>query len=188
VTVFALHLMRHGAPVQTGLLLGNKDMPSSDAGCSACFERGRSLAVERVICSDLQRARRPAEMIAAWQNLAVRIDARWRELDFGAWDGADPSALNAAELNAFWDDPQGYPPPGGECWSSLVERVEAALAGISVSALVVTHSGAIRAALSCLLGFDYRQSWAFDVPYAALISLRIWPGEPRRAQLTGLMA
>nr|WP_221230923.1 histidine phosphatase family protein [Sphingobium subterraneum] len=179
--------MRHGAPVQTGLMLGHKDMPSSDAGCTVCFERGCSLAVETILCSDLQRARRPAEMIAAWQDLPVRSDPRWRELDFGDWDGADPADLDAAQLAAFWEDPQDHPPPGGECWSSLVERVEAALAEVSVSALIVTHGGAIRAALCCLLGLDYRQSWAFDVPYTALVSVRVWPGEPRRAQLTGLI-
>jgi alpha-ribazole phosphatase len=188
MSAFMLHLMRHGAPVQTGLLLGHDDMPSSDAGCTACFERGRSLTVETVICSDLQRARRPAEMIAAWQDLPIRIDLRWRELDFGAWDGADPAELDTAELAAFWDDPQGNPPPGGERWSSLVERVEAALVGISLSTLIVTHGGAIRAALCCMLGLDYRESWTFDVPYAALVSLRVWPGEPRRAQLAGLIA
>ena len=188
MSAFMLHLMRHGAPVREGLLLGHEDVPSSDAGCTACFECGRTLAIENIVSSDLQRARRPADMIAAWQDLPLRNDSRWRELNFGAWDGADPAGLDADELAAFWDDPQGHPPPGGERWSSLVERVEAALADVSVSTLIVTHGGAIRAALCCLLGLDYRQSWAFDVPYAALLSLRVWPGEPRSAQLTGLIA
>jgi alpha-ribazole phosphatase len=52
--------------------------------------------------------------------------------------------------------------------------------------LVVTHGGAIRAALADLCGFDRRQIWAFDLPYAALVSLRIWPGPKRTVQIVGL--
>lgn len=186
MTAFSLHLLRHGAPVRSGLMLGHGDVPSSEGGCVACVERARDLVVDTVITSDLQRARRPAAMIAAAQGLSLRIDPRWRELDFGAWDGADPASLDGDALAAFRRDPQRHPPPGGERWDSLVDRVEAALAGIAASTLVVTHGGAIRTALTCLLGLDYRQSWSFDLPYAALVSFRVWPGEPRSVQITGL--
>ena len=183
---FDLHLMRHGAPLKSGLLLGQTDMPTSDAGCSACFERGRGLAVETIISSDLQRARRPADLIAAWQDLPVRCDARWRELDFGLWNGSNPDDLPQTELAAFWADPDRYPPPGGETWSATLDRVGAALADIDRPALVLAHAGSIRAALSALLGWDYRQSWSLALPYAALVSLKVWPGETRGAQITGL--
>ena len=42
------------------------------------------------------------------------------------------------------------------------------------------------AVLASLFGFGQRQVWAFDLPYAALISLRVWPGTPRSAQIAGL--
>jgi alpha-ribazole phosphatase len=44
----------------------------------------------------------------------------------------------------------------------------------------------MRAALAHLCGFDQRQLWAFELGYAALLSLRVWPGEPRSAQIAGL--
>ena len=44
--------------------------------------------------------------------------------------------------------------------------------------LIVTHAGAIRAALHILCGFGWRQLWAFDLPYGAAVSLRVWPGMP----------
>lgn len=182
------HLMRHGAPMQTGLMLGHTDMPVSEAGCSTCFERGRNLEVAAVVCSDLQRARRPADLIAAWQDIPRRCDSRWRELDFGQWDGAAPADLPSADLAAFWDDPDRYAPPGGETWTELCDRVSAALAEIDRSTLVVAHAGSIRAALSRLLGWDYRQSWSFALPYAALVSLTVWPSSKRTAQITGLIA
>jgi alpha-ribazole phosphatase len=61
------------------------------------------------------------------------------------------------------------------------------LAGMPpASTLVVTHGGAIRAALAELCGLDRRQIWAFDLPYGALVSLRIWPGPTRTVQIVGL--
>ncbi len=54
-------------------------------------------------------------------------------------------------------------------------------------ALVVCHAGAIRAALAVLCGFDVRQGWAVDLPYGAVLSLRVWP-EGRSGQITGLTA
>ena len=51
---------------------------------------------------------------------------------------------------------------------------------------VVAHGGSMRAALHGLCGFDQRQLWAFELPYAALLSLRVWLGEHPSAQLAGL--
>ncbi|WP_336962893.1 histidine phosphatase family protein [Sphingobium aquiterrae] len=186
MTAFTLHLMRHGAPVGAGRLLGHTDAAATDEGCAACLARARELEVDAVVCSDLVRARDPADMIAASHGLPLRIDPRWRELDFGAWDGAHPGELDTARLAAFWNDPLGHAPPQGETWHALVARVGAALEEIGAPTLVVTHAGAMRAALSCLFGLDYRQSWAFDLPYTALISLRIWPGAQRTALITAL--
>lgn len=185
---FALHLLRHGACERAERLLGHTDAPPTDAGTAACVARTDRLDFSRVICSDLARARLPAEAIAASRSVPLRIDPRWRELDFGQWDGSDPAGLDAALLGCFWDDPEAHPPPSGERWGALLGRVGAALAAIGEPALVVTHAGAIRAALACLLGFDHRQSWAFDLPHAALLSLRIWRGENPSAQITALEA
>lgn len=177
-----LHLLRHGAPQRPGLLLGHSDDPPCAPGRAACRARATGLAVARVIASDLARARLPAEDIAGDLNLPLTLDPRWRELDFGAWEGCDPATLGPAATR-FWADPEAHPPPQGERWSAITTRVGAALAEIADDALVVTHAGAMRAALAVLVGFDHAQAWAFDLPYAALLSLRIWPDG---AQITGL--
>ena len=52
--------------------------------------------------------------------------------------------------------------------------------------LVVTHGGPMRAALHLLCGLELRQTWAFDLPYAAGLALRVWEGAPRQAQVIGL--
>lgn len=182
-----LHLMRHGAPAETGRLLGHGDWPSTDAGMAACRARADMLDAAAIHCSDLSRAAQAAALIAQDRGLTPRIDARWRELDFGVWDGADPGTLDAAALAQFHADPDAFPPPGGERWSALVARIRAAIADLPPEpTLVVTHGGAMRAALASLCGFEQRQIWAIDLPYAACLTLRLWPGEPRWAQIVRL--
>ncbi len=187
MTAFALHLLRHGAPETPGLLMGRTDgMPSAE-GIAACTAQAEDLGIEHLVASDLRRSREAAEAIGAATGLPPTIDPRWRELDFGDWDGQPSSAVDPDGLGRFWDDPDANPPPGGEPWSSLVSRISSAISDLApVPTLVVTHGGTMRAALHVLCGFDQCQLWAFDLPYAALLSLRVWPGERPSAQIAGL--
>lgn len=182
-----LHLLRHGAPETAGLLLGHTDAAATSGGIAACTARACDLQVEAIVSSDLARAARAAEAIGGSLRRPVTIDPRWRELDFGVWDGRAPGAIDQPALARFWDDPERHAPPQGERWSTLVARVRAALAEVGpCPALIVTHGGPMRAALAALCGFDHRLSWALDLPYAALLSLRVWPGEAPAGQIVGL--
>lgn len=183
---FTLHLMRHGPPERPGLLLGHLDAPPDQIGLALCRDRAQPLDFARIISSDLARAHQPATRIAADRAVPHQRDSRWRELNFGAWDGCDPATLPADALAAFWDDPDTNPPPAGESWTDLRTRVAAALSDVNDDALILAHAGSIRAALSILCGLDYRQSWTVDLSYGALLSLRVWPGSPTSAQITGL--
>lgn len=181
---FALHLLRHGAPLRPGLLLGQTDEPALDP---AGLLRGvEALPVERIVTSDLKRARASAELAAERRSLPFATDHRWRELNFGEWEGLAPAQVPQDALARFWADPDADPPPGGERWSALRARVSEAVNALSGPTLVVTHAGAIRAALSVLTGLDHRGVWALDLPYGALLTLRVWPGDPPSAQVTGL--
>ena len=189
MTGFALHLLRHGAPETPGLLMGRTDGAPTAAGIAACVARAEGLGIECLVASDLRRCRAAGEAIGDATGLPLTIDPRWRELDFGDWDGQAASVIDREALGRFWDDPDAYPPPGGERWSALVSRVSAAIAELApVPTLIVTHGGAMRAALHILCGFDQRQLWAFDLPYAARLSLNVWPGERPSAQIAGLVA
>ncbi|WP_428631291.1 histidine phosphatase family protein [Sphingopyxis sp.] len=184
---FTLHLLRHGAPETPGLLMGRTDGAPTPAGIAACAAQAVGLGIEHLVASDLRRSRAAGEAIAKILGLPLTIDSRWRELDFGDWDGLASGAVDRDALGRFWDDPNAHPPPGGERWSALVARVAAAIGDLApVPTLIVTHGGAMRAALHTLCGFEQRQIWAFDLPYAARLSLRVWPGEPVSAQIIGL--
>ncbi|MCT8002506.1 histidine phosphatase family protein [Sphingomonas sanguinis] len=182
MTAFRLHLLRHGEPELTGRMLGRTDCPVTERGIAACLARAAQVPVARRISSDLSRARACAEAMGP-----TEIDPRWRELDFGEWDGLAPDAIDGDALGRFWEDPDAAPPPGGERWSDLVARVRAALMALSPEpTLIVTHGGAMRAALHVLCGFDARAVWSFALPYASLVTLEVWDGDPRTAQVTGL--
>lgn len=180
-----LHLLRHGEPVQPGLMLGRTDMPATAAGIAACVAKAASVEFDTIVSSGLLRTSACAAAIAAARGLEPMEDARWRELDFGVWDGLAAADIDSAALARFWDDPDRDAPPGGERWSAMVARVAEAIEMVTSTTLVVTHGGATRAALSILCGLDFRQVWAFDLPYAALLSIRVWRGSPSTAQPSG---
>jgi alpha-ribazole phosphatase len=150
-------------------------------GIAHCRQQAAPLVFDTVIASDLARARMAADAIAQDRTLTRAIDPRWRELHFGQWENALPDGLS---LEALHRDPDAHAPPGGERWSDLRKRVAAALDDLAGATLVVTHVGAIRAALAVLLDLEYRQCLGIALPYAALVSLRVWPGE--FAEMTGL--
>lgn len=181
-----IYLMRHGPPAQAGLLLGHTDVPPLVADCPFMLERARHVPVSRIVSSDLGRANRQAACLAQHLQVPLASDPRWRELDFGAWDGLAPEVVGEAALSRFWNDPDASPPPEGETWSRIRNRVAAALEGIEAHTLVVTHAGAMRATVSVLTGLDHRGVWALDLPYRALVTLRLWPGRPLSGQVIGL--
>jgi alpha-ribazole phosphatase len=168
-------------------MMGRTDCPPTDAGIADCVAKTIGSSFTAIVSSDLQRSAMAAAAIGQRTDLPVAIDPRWRELDFGAWDGLAPNEIDQRALGRFWRDPDACPPHGGERWSVLGARVSAAIADCTApSTLIVTHAGAMRAALACLCGFEHRQLWSFDIPYAAMLSLKIWTSEPASAQIVGL--
>lgn len=183
-----VHLVRHVPPVRTGLLLGHCDIGPSVRDCPLLRAQVTGLSIRSVVSSDLSRAAEPAGILATAMGRPLILSQRWRELDFGEWDGLSPIDVDQAALSAFWDDPEANAPPRGERWSHLCERVARALTELGDKALVITHAGAMRAAISVLTGLDTRGVWALDLPYRARLTLRIWPGQPLAGQIVGLDA
>tara|TARA_B100000378_G_scaffold81559_2_gene63951 strand:+ start:7716 stop:8291 length:576 start_codon:yes stop_codon:yes gene_type:complete len=189
VKPFDLHLLRHGPPLRTGLMLGHHDEPAAPGAHRQLIDRASGLGAAEIVSSDLSRAQDGARLISDACALPLRVDRRWRELDFGAWDSKPSTALDPRQLSNFWSDPDANPPPDGERWSDLLGRVGNAIADLDRPAIVVSHAGAMRAAVSVFTGLDHRAVWAFDLPYGALLSIRVWRGEgnePARGQIVGL--
>jgi alpha-ribazole phosphatase len=90
---------------------------------------------------------------------ALRLDpilmSEFSEQDFGAWTSQrhDDLATSGGEDYArFWRDPAHSRPPGGESFADQIARVRRGLGQIDAGpAILVVHSGTIRAALAIAL-------------------------------------
>ena len=155
-----LVLIRHGQSTWNadGLLQGQADPPLSEEGrqeAAALASIGARFAADRVVCSDMRRARETAALVG---HPAPRVDPRWREIGVGEWAGRKLADLPGGSTAAWRGGP--IVGPGGESWESLSARVTDALGelqGAGGSWLVICHGGAIRAAVAALTGADPRR-------------------------------
>lgn len=89
------------------------------------------------------------------------------EQHFGGWTGRRHDDLSAAGDEAyvrFWSDPARSTPPGGESFEDQVARVRQGIGRIeSGSAILVVHSGTIRATLCIALDIEPQAALRFAV-------------------------
>lgn len=149
-----LLLVRHGQSTWNALgrWQGWADPPLSDLGeiqARDAAEHLRGAGLTQVVASDLQRARRTAEIMSTALGLGeVHVEPAFRERDVGEFSG-----LTRAEIEERWPGiltkvPYADP-PGGEPWEALARRVKEALTGTAIRfagevVLVATHGGVIR--------------------------------------------
>lgn len=167
--------LRHGESTANagGFLAGWDDVPLTPRGEQQAAEAGRLLVGERfdrVITSDLSRARRTAEIaLAAWVGAGnpgevdpggapqtrltppLTPDRALRERNLGDWSGQTLAALRAdgrSQLLLGWETR----PPGGESHADLARRALAALKAWDddLPTLFVGHGGLFRALLGLL--------------------------------------
>ena len=88
-------------------------------------------------------------------GLAPVLMAEFGEQNFGSWTGQwhdDLAARHGEDYARFWNDAARSRPPGGESFADQVARVRQGLASIPAgSAVLVVHSGTVRAALCVAL-------------------------------------
>ena len=149
-----LLLVRHGQSTwnSAGRWQGWADAPLTTLGEEQARAGARGLAglgIARVASSDLARARRTAELMAADLDLSdVIVDARLRERDVGDWTGLQTNDIHErwpGQLEA-WREGRLERPPNGESDVDMLARVQAALAALAGRdgmTLVVTHGGVI---------------------------------------------
>ena len=179
-----IYLFRHGAVVgaETRRFIGHLDVPLSARGerqSAAQAERLRGTALSAVFTSDLARARRTGEILAAPHGLTPVVVPALREMAMGRWDGLTAEEIRAREPGAFadWMSRVGeFPFPGGESVPDLAARAwpafEAIVAAHAGRALaIVAHGGTNRALLCLALGLGLGRLLALGQDYGALTVL-----------------
>lgn len=134
---------------------GHADSPLTLTGKTLALHWGQLLAGSswnRILSSDLGRARKTTELINQALKIPVTLDSRLREMDWGKWTGKtitqikmDFADIWAEQMLSEWN----FCPPGGESFQSVWKRGLESLAAASdcwpgENILVVTHEGMIK--------------------------------------------
>ena len=168
-----LLLLRHtaAAPRWRGVCYGRRDVGLGLEGREAARRLAEAVPVERfdrVFASPARRARLLGGLLARRRGVALEIDARLAERDFGAWEGVAWDAIWQAEgdsMDGVLDAPDRFRPGGGETTAELAARAVAWLHGLpaACAVLAVTHGGPIGALAGTLRG-DEPRAWLAHVP------------------------
>jgi phosphoserine phosphatase len=177
-----LVLVRHGQTVwnSQGRWQGWLDSPLTEQGereARYAADELRDMKIDRILCSDMGRAVRTAEILSMPFDLDPEITEHLRERFYGEYEG-----LNAAEIaerlpgtryDPTRDDRETYRPPGGETMAEVRERIDRYLRRLvgehpGKTLLLVTHSGVVRAVDSICQARTFDEIWG-RVPYNACI-------------------
>ena len=190
-----IYLIRHGevagnsGAVRT--FAGARDLELTPRGIEqarAIAQRMKGVPLDAVYASQLQRAWRTAEGIAAEHNLQVTRLAGWNEVNYGAWEGLSEAQI-LADYADLWKqrvaDPWKVAPPGGESyamlWARLKPQWDALLqkhAGETVA--VVGHNGSLRVLLCELLGAPPSNARRLQIGNCSLTKVSV--SEPQKGE------
>jgi broad specificity phosphatase PhoE len=152
----SLLLIRHGeTALNVARVLQPADTPLSTRGVAqaeALATRLATLGIGAIVSSDLPRALRTAQAIAAATGMSIETSALLQERNFGDWRGQPYDALAIDPLTLQ------EAPPGGESVAAFEQRVARAFAHVvevqsrcGGTLAVVTHGLVIRAMLAALV-------------------------------------
>lgn len=183
-----IDLLRHGETRAGSVYLGRTDAPLSEHGFRQMAEALPDAPhYHAALGSPLARCAEFATDYAQQHGLPLHYDARFREMDFGAWDGRSAAEIAAADpgaLENFWRDPVAFTPPQAEPLLSFQARVLAAWRELPARypgqhVLLITHGGVMRIILCHLQRRPLSELLSLAVPHAALHRITVWH-EPRQ--------
>jgi probable phosphoglycerate mutase len=166
-------LARHGETDwnRAGRVQGWAPTRLTDRGRAQADDLAATVAArdpDRLIASDLLRARQTAERVASATGLSVETDRRWRERDVGRLQGLDETTLyerfprlSLADAGA---DALDARPEGGESLAAVRERVEDAWTDLrtaldpAATAVVVAHAVPIDAVCAAATGRAFAET------------------------------
>ena len=107
------------------------------------------------------------------------VEPALQEQDFGHWQGRRWAELDQTKdpvVAAFWRDPAGTAPPGGESFEALMVRARAAITDLTRQfegrdIIAIAHAGTIRAALALALDLPAQTALSFVIDPLSLTRL-----------------
>jgi alpha-ribazole phosphatase len=180
-----VELLRHGQTQVRARYLGSTDVALSSTGWQQMRAAVAGRSWDLIVSSPLKRCAEFAAQLAHELGANCRLDADWREMSFGEWEGRSAAELlerDGERLRRFWANPAEQSAPGGEPLSALHARVVSAWRRIVDDpgfgpVLVVTHGGPMRVMRALQSGSASSALLSIDVPHAALWSIESPAGQ-----------
>ncbi|MTH44893.1 adenosylcobalamin/alpha-ribazole phosphatase [Intestinirhabdus alba] len=170
-----LWLVRHGETEANvaGLYSGHAPTPLTAKGIAqaqALHGLLRNAPFDRLLCSELERARHTARLVLQAREVPRQILPELNEMFFGDWEMRHHRDLRLedAENYAAWcADWQNAAPTNGEGFSAFARRVERFIGQLAgrqeENLLVVSHQGVLSLLIARLLGMPAEAMWRFRV-------------------------
>jgi glucosyl-3-phosphoglycerate phosphatase len=168
-----LVVLRHGESEanRAGVWQGQFDSPLTEVGVLQAEAAAKVIAMgspQFVVASDLMRAARTGEVVAAAAEAPVTFDARLREIAVGEWTG-----MSGALVRERWSDERERHLRGedfkrgvtGESLSDVRDRVAPLLEDVlgrlapGRVGVLATHGITARVIVGTLLGLEISQMW-----------------------------
>jgi probable phosphoglycerate mutase len=183
-----LYFVRHGETDWNAVrrYQGQTDTPLNDRGRGQAARNGRELgrildgtvASFDFVASPLQRTADTMWIIRREMGLepdAFARDDLLKEINFGHWEGQIWDELpntDPQEFAARKADPYGWRPRNGESYEDLAKRVGNWIARLERDTVAVSHGGVSRVVRGHVLGLDWGEIHALDVPQDKILRLR----------------
>jgi len=175
-------LLRHGEPVGGRRYRGQIDDPLSDKGWSQMREAIQAGdRWDSLVSSPLKRCAEFAGELAVQRSIPLRLDDRFKEIGFGAWEGRTADELRSADpgcVDRFLRDPFGFRPEGAEPLERFAARVTDGWRDVLEGSygrriLIVGHAGIIRMLIAHVLGIPLNNLFRIQVGNAGMTRIRI---------------
>ncbi|EHQ88363.1 alpha-ribazole phosphatase [Desulfosporosinus youngiae] len=181
-----IYLVRHG---DIGLgrekrYIGQSDLPLSDLGKKQAIllkEMFGRVPLDNIYCSDLERAKQTAEIIALNHQIIPAVHAELRELYMGDWEGRLFSEIKLKFPEQYQERGRTiakFHSPQGESFSDCSRRVipffDSLIQSGQSTLLIIGHAGINRVILCHVLGIPLEYVFRIEQSYGCvnLISLK----------------
>ena len=172
-----LYLVRHTRPaIASGICYGQSDLDVAESfteDLNAVRHKLADISPTLSFSSPLQRCTKLAEQL---QLAPLKTDSRLMELDFGDWEMQAWEAIPRQQLDNWSMTYIDTPPPNGESFSALQQRVIEFIHQLQSqhqgqTILIITHAGVIRALLANVLNLALNEVFKFQLDYGSVTQL-----------------
>jgi len=177
-----IDIIRHGEPVGGRMYRGHRDDPLNEKGWQQMRQAvGEYSNWQAIVSSTLLRCSEFAEQLANNIQVPLQLDERFKEIDWGDWEGKTSNAIcgdQPDKLLRFRSDPVRLRPKGAEDVRDFKQRIYDAWLDVikqhhGKHFLLVAHAGVIRAIISIVLDTPVQNMFNIKVNNACITRIHV---------------